>query len=172
MFSSVATLQSILPPFILQKCVDIALVHLLGAYNRNITPAQKIAAYPHIYCSSSVKSVVHWTQIMRNSVFSTYEPDPTSAVNPTHTSPNHPLKRYPTQDIRTPIVLIYGDQDTLFDLDTVLQNLPHSTVKSCRLVNYEHLDVLWGGNVHNDVIPKVVEALQIVHDTDTNGGTK
>ncbi|KAF4622470.1 hypothetical protein D9613_009312 [Agrocybe pediades] len=165
MLSSIATLQSILPFFILQKCVDIGLVHLLGAYSKNITPLQKIAAYPHIYCSSSVKAIVHWTQIMRNSAFSTYEHEHESNVASSKRRENEviPSKRYPTDAIQIPMVLIYGDQDTLFDLDTVMQHLPPSKVTVCRLADYEHLDVLWGGNVHNDVIPNVLEALSRVH---------
>lgn len=150
MFPSVAMWQSILPASILHRVVDIAVMCLLGFYNKNITYSQKIAAYNNIYCSSSVKAVVHWSQIMRNSVFSTYE-DGTGGIEPS-------LTRYPTQEITTPIVLIYGDHDTLFDLETALKHLPKN-VECRRLYNYEHLDVLWGGKVHEDVIPKVLEAL-------------
>lgn len=149
MISWVAMWQSILPAFILHRCVDVALIYLLGFYNKNITPTQKIAGYNNIYCSSSVKAVVHWSQIMRNSVFSTYEDGTGNAAS---------LTRYPTQKITTPIVLIYGDHDSLFDLETVLKHLPQN-VTCRRLHDYEHLDVLWGGKVHEDVIPKVLDAL-------------
>ncbi|KAF8953666.1 Alpha/Beta hydrolase protein [Flammula alnicola] len=146
MFPSVAMWQSILPTFFLHKCIDIALIPLLGCSNHNITKTQKIAAYSHIYCSSSVKVVVHWGQIMRTSVFGTYD-DGMPATT-----------RYPTENIKTPIVLIYGDQDSLFDIDPALEHLP-AGVACERLRSYEHIDVLWGGNVHVDVIPKVLAAL-------------
>lgn len=92
----------------------------------------------------------------------------------------------------TPIVLVYGDRDSLVDIDTMLRQLPggekvgkqrgevgekvrgtedansngngkeggHGSVVVKRLRNYEHLDVLWGRNVHVDVIPVVLEALK------------
>ncbi|KAH9475222.1 putative lipase C16A3.12c [Psilocybe cubensis] len=150
MFPSVAMWQSILPASILHRIVDVAVMYLLGFYNKNITYAQKIAAYNNIYCSSSVKAVVHWSQIMRNSVFSTYEDGAGRSASS--------LTPYPTQGIKTPIVLIYGDHDSLFDLETALKHLPQN-IKCRRLYDYEHLDVLWGGKVHEDVIPKVLEAL-------------
>ncbi|KAF8151739.1 Alpha/Beta hydrolase protein [Crassisporium funariophilum] len=145
-FPSVAFWQSILPRFILHPSIDFALYLLFNNHSRNIPKTQKIAAYTHIYCSSSVKTVVHWAQIMRNSVFSMYE-DGVAAGS-----------RFPTQDIKTPVVLIYGDHDILFDIEPALEHLPKDT-KCHVLEKYEHLDVLWGGNVHVDVIPKVLEAL-------------
>jgi len=69
-------------------------------------------------------------------------------------------KRYPTETIKTPIVLIHGDRDSLFDLEPALEHLPKG-VKCVKLNGYEHLDVLWGRNVHVDVIPRVLDALPL-----------
>lgn len=67
--------------------------------------------------------------------------------------------RFPTRNIVSPIVLLYGDSDSLVDIEQMLRELPaHTTAK--RLYGYEHLDILWGANVHEDVIPHVVEALK------------
>lgn len=68
---------------------------------------------------------------------------------------------FPTRNISTSIVLLYGDTDSLVDIDTMLAALPPSKdrVEVRRLHGYEHLDVIWGKDVHKDVIPHVVEAL-------------
>lgn len=67
--------------------------------------------------------------------------------------------RFPTRNIVTPIVLMYGDSDSLVDIKQMLRELPeHTTVK--RLEGYEHLDILWGENVDKDVIPHVLDALR------------
>lgn len=67
--------------------------------------------------------------------------------------------RFPTRNIVTPIVLLYGDRDSLVDITVMLHELPSHTTAT-RLHGYEHLDILWGENVHLDVIPHVVQALK------------
>ena len=67
--------------------------------------------------------------------------------------------RFPTRNIVTPIVLLYGDCDSLVDINQMIRELPTHTTAT-RLHGYEHLDILWGENVHTDVIPHVIEALR------------
>jgi lysosomal acid lipase/cholesteryl ester hydrolase len=67
--------------------------------------------------------------------------------------------RFPTRNIVTPIMLLYGDGDSLVDIGVLLKELPEHTVVK-RLCGYEHLDVLWGREVHVDVIPAVLDALK------------
>lgn len=68
---------------------------------------------------------------------------------------------FSTRNISTSIVLLYGDSDSLVDINTMLAALPPSKdrVEVRRLHGYEHLDVIWGKDVHKDVIPHVIEAL-------------
>lgn len=67
--------------------------------------------------------------------------------------------RFPTRNIVSPIVLLYGDCDSLVDIQQMLHELPAHTTAIC-LHGYEHLDILWGGNVDEDIIPHVIEALK------------
>jgi lysosomal acid lipase/cholesteryl ester hydrolase len=67
--------------------------------------------------------------------------------------------RFPTRNITSPIVLLWGDQDSLVDINTMLTQLPTSTQER-KLAGYEHVDVLWGRDVHVDVIPEVMEVLR------------
>ena len=67
--------------------------------------------------------------------------------------------RFPTRNIVTPIVLLYGDCDSLVDIKQMLHELPSHTT-AIPLRGYEHLDVIWGKDVDEDVIPHVVQALR------------
>lgn len=232
--SSVTTWQSILYPPIFTQIIDTALFFLFDWKSNNIAYSQKLAAYAHLYSYASVKSVVHWFQIMREGVFQMYDDDIGSAwgflqmhsfthsrpghvqglrcangnanhispvseyldspvsnqspvdsicpavsasPTPTRSSPtfgygraNHPPAhtrtrayrpvRFPTGNIVTPIVLLYGTSDSLVDIDTMLAELPRHSTCAIPLEGYEHVDVLWGRNIHEDVIPEVVNALQ------------
>ena len=98
-------------------------------------------------------------------------PHPRTSSGPTAYCP----ARFPTKNISSPIVLLYGDSDSLVDINLMLKELPEnstaiplevslSIASSCGKESkppqgYEHLDVLWGENVDKDVIPKVVETL-------------
>lgn len=156
MFSSVAMWQTTLPMSVLMRIIDTSLVLLFKFRSHNITTTQKRAAYSHIYCFSSVKAVVHWFQIMRNSAFHMY--DHSLPHTSSETSLSH-LELFPTQNITAPMFLLYGDQDSLIDMNVMMDQLPgHATLKC--LTGYEHLDVLWGKDVHRDVIPEVLSVLE------------
>ncbi|KAF5326580.1 hypothetical protein D9611_000011 [Ephemerocybe angulata] len=155
--SSASMWQSILYPPIFTAFIDKSLDWLFDWHSHNITEYQKIAAFAHLYSYASVKSVVHWFQIMRNATFIMYDDDVLSPVVRTSVSSYRPA-RFPTRNIASPIVLLYGDSDSLVDIDSMLSQLPGHTYAK-RLHGYEHLDILWGANVDRDVIPEVLAAL-------------
>ncbi|KAJ3896114.1 Alpha/Beta hydrolase protein [Lentinula edodes] len=156
--SSATMWQSILYPPIFAKVIDVSLIWMFNWHNRNITPSQKIAAYAHLYSFASTKSVVHWFQIMRNGAFLMYDDEVMSPVVRTSVSSYRPA-RFPTKNIATPIVLLYGDRDSLVDIDAMMSQLPEHT-EARRLHSYEHIDILWGKDVDRDVIPEVLDALK------------
>jgi lysosomal acid lipase/cholesteryl ester hydrolase len=67
--------------------------------------------------------------------------------------------RFPTKNIATPIVLLYGTNDSLVDINIMRAQLPEHT-EAKGLEGYEHVDILWGRNVDRDVIPEVLKALK------------
>ncbi|TFK45590.1 alpha/beta-hydrolase [Heliocybe sulcata] len=155
--SSATMWQSILYPPIFSALIDASLTFLFAWRGANIPPSQKIAAYAHLYSFTSVKAVVHWFQIMRNATFQMYDDELISPVRTSNSS--YRPARFPTKNIVTPIVLLWGDHDSLVDIDAMLAELPDHTVEK-RLRGYEHLDILWGKDVHHDVIPEVIDALK------------
>ncbi|RDB24788.1 putative lipase C16A3.12c [Hypsizygus marmoreus] len=161
--SSATMWQSILYPPIFARLIDTSLGFLFNWHGHNIPMHQKIAAYAHLYSFASVKSIVHWFQIMRNGAFQMYDDDVMSPVIRTSVSSYRPA-RFPTRNIVTPIVLMYGDSDSLVDIEVMLKQLPRHTIAK-RLHGYEHLDILWGKDVHRDVIPYAMETLQRYRDS-------
>ncbi|KAH9898485.1 triacylglycerol lipase [Cubamyces lactineus] len=163
--SSVPAWQSLLYPPVFSAAITSSLRWLFNWHSHNISPLQKLAAFPHLYSYASVKSVVHWFQIMRNAKFQMYDDDVQRvmhirrAARPSGVTAYAPA-RFPTRNIISPIVLLYGDQDSLVDINVMLHELPKHSVVARRLHGYEHLDVIWGANIHKDVIPHVVEALR------------
>ena len=163
--SSVPTWQSLLYPPVFCATITASLKWLFNWRSENIGDLQKLAAYPHLYSTASVKSVVHWFQIMRNAKFQMFDDDVQRVVlvrraaKPSGVTAYAPA-RFPTRNIASPIVLLYGDHDSLVDIDVMLHALPRRITSARRLRGYEHLDILWGDNIHRDVIPHVVSALR------------
>jgi len=160
--SSALFWQSILYPPIFVRLIDASLIFLFSWHSHNITFTQKLAAYAHLYSFASTKSVVHWFQIMRSGRFVMYDDDLyTPVLRPGNQSPRSGYRpaRFPTRNIATNIVILYGDTDSLVDIDAMRLELPEHRLDIRCLRGYEHLDVLWGKNVHVDVIPQVTRAL-------------
>ncbi|KAG9124338.1 cholesterol esterase [Ceratobasidium sp. 392] len=72
------------------------------------------------------------------------------------------IPQFPTRNIVTPIFLLYGESDSLVDIDVMLAELPkHTTYQG--VPNHEHVDMLWGRDVHQVVIPHVLRTLKQTH---------
>jgi lysosomal acid lipase/cholesteryl ester hydrolase len=155
--------QSIMFPPLFVRTIDLSLDLLFHWKCKNITYAQKLASYAHLYSYTSVKSVVHWFQIIRSARFHMYDDE---VLSPFHSYANfYKVAPFPTQNIVTPVVLIYGKSDSLVSIKTMLAELPPETAH-VGINNHEHLDLIWGEHVDTLVFPYVFSALRR-----TNGGT-
>lgn len=171
--SSVPAWNALLYPPVFSAAITLSMRFLFGWRSRRITHLQRLAAYSHLYSYASTKAVVHWFQIMRNAKFQMYDDDVQRVIRvssvrgamaqaaarhrPSGVTSYAPA-RFPTRNITTPIVLLYGDEDSLADIDVMRRELPDHT-EAYRLHGYEHLDVLWGEDVDKDVIPLVLGSL-------------
>lgn len=158
MLGSTTMWQAILYPGIFSFVIDKALSFLFGWKMANIAPHQKLAAYPHLYSFTSTKSVVHWFQIIRNGKFQMFDDEVTGPGSFSTGSKYYKVAKFPTRNIKTPIVLVYGGSDSLVDIKIMLKELPKHTVAKC-VPKYEHLDLLWASDVETLVFPHVLEAL-------------
>lgn len=156
--SSATMWQSILYPPIFVRILDMSLSFLFDWSSENISNDQKLAAYPHLYSFTSTKSVVHWFQIIRNKSFQMFDDDVQAPLSLGASDRYYRVAKFPTRNIKTPIVLVYGGSDSLIDIKVMLKELPRHTVAK-EVPHFEHLDFLWGQEVETLVFPHVFEAL-------------
>ncbi|KAI1348056.1 Alpha/Beta hydrolase protein [Xylaria sp. FL0043] len=156
--SSATTWQSILYPPIFIKVIDMGNNFLFGWKSKNMSVSQKLAAYPHLYSFTSTKSVVHWFQIIRNKSFQMFDDDIQTALGINTLNKYTKVAKYPTRNIRTPIVIVYGGSDSLVDIKVMLKELPKTTVAT-EIPHYEHLDFLWARDLDAQVFQHVFDAL-------------
>ncbi|KAI0476531.1 alpha/beta-hydrolase [Xylariaceae sp. FL0804] len=156
--SSATMWQSILYPPLFIKLIDMGNSFLFGWKSKNISVSQKLAAYPHLYSFTSTKAVVHWFQIIRNNTFQMYDDDVQSPLGVGSANKYTKIAKYPTRNIRTPIVIVYGGSDSLVDIKAWLKELPNRTIAT-EIPHYEHLDFLWARDVDSQVFRHVFDAL-------------
>ncbi|KAF4213517.1 hypothetical protein CNMCM8980_009100 [Aspergillus fumigatiaffinis] len=144
--SSTPMWQTILYPPIFVRIIDASLSILFGWEGKNISWYQKLASYLHLYSFTSTKSVVHWFQIMRHRTFQMYDDEVHAPFSVVASQRFYKPVKYPTRNIKTPIVLLYGGSDSLIDIEAMLGELPRGTVAKS-IPSYEHLDFLWARDV-------------------------
>ncbi|RUO96259.1 hypothetical protein BC936DRAFT_142328 [Jimgerdemannia flammicorona] len=139
--------QQVIAPPLFVRVIDSSVNFLFGWRGRNMSEAQKLVSYQHLYSLTSVKTLVHWFQIIRTSTFQMYDEQPSRLPYPTHTaSASHVPHRFPTLQIRTPMAIFYGGSDSLVDFDVLSADLPElAFVKEIK--KWEHLDFLWGRDI-------------------------
>lgn len=157
--SSATMWQALLYPPIFIRIIDMSLSFLFGWTAKNISTHQKLAAYPHLYSFTSTKSVVHWFQIIRNKSFQMYDDDVQAPLSLGASDRYYKVAKFPTRNIKTPIVLIYGGSDSLVDIRVMLKELPRHTIAK-EIPHFEHLDFLWAQEVETLVFPHVFSALE------------
>jgi lysosomal acid lipase/cholesteryl ester hydrolase len=157
--SSATMWQQLLYPPIFTRVIDMSLSFLFGWSGKNITMHQKLAAYPHLYSFTSTKSVVHWFQIIRTKSFQMYDDEVQPPLSLGAADRYYKVAKFPTRNIKTPIVLVYGGSDSLVDIKVMMKQLPRHTVAK-EIPHFEHLDFLWAHEVHTLVFPHVFSALE------------
>lgn len=165
LLSSATMWQALLYPPLFNRVIDMSLSFLFNWSSRNIDAHQKLAAYPHLYSFTSTKSVVHWFQIIRNKSFQMYDDDVQAPLSIGAGDRYYKAAKFPTRNIKTPIVLVYGGSDSLVDIAVMLRELPRHTVAK-EIPHFEHLDFLWAQEVNTLVFPHVFEALDDYAGTD------
>lgn len=159
---SVVFWQKLMGSWYYKTVVDKSLVLLFGWTSSNITHNQKAIGYPHLFSPSSVKSVVHWFQIINNKRFQMYDEgsvSPLTKISSTN-SKVHRVAPFPVQTISTPIYLIYGKNDMLIDIDPTRRALTSCReIEAIGIDTYEHMDVLWARDVEKKVFKPVIEQI-------------
>ncbi|CAG8785196.1 31674_t:CDS:2, partial [Racocetra persica] len=127
--------QRVLSPPIYTKLLDTCMKFLFGWSGKNMKEEQKAVSYYHLYNFTSVKSLVHWFQIIRANSFQMYDELPPYS---SPTAMGHYCHKFPTEQIQTPISVFYGGSDSLVNIEVLLKQLP-KPVFAKEVPPYEHL---------------------------------
>ncbi|CAG8598387.1 2455_t:CDS:2 [Acaulospora colombiana] len=100
-----------------------------------MTEEQRAASYSHLYDFTSVKSLVHWFQIIRANNFQMYDELPPYSSS---TALGRCCHKFPTEQIKTPVAIFYGGSDSLVNIEVLLKQLPVPVFKK-EIKKYEHL---------------------------------
>ncbi|KAK4538526.1 hypothetical protein CDCA_CDCA18G4551 [Cyanidium caldarium] len=139
--------------------MDTACQLLFGWSMQNIAASEKRLIYSHLYSYGSVKTMVHWFQVMDAARFQMYDSrHRPSRYGAAYTA--HQVPAYPISQIRCPVALFYGGSDPLIDMQWLIGELPHA--HQWRVDHYEHLDFQVARDVHTRVFPHVIEFLERV----------
>ncbi|KAA8647100.1 hypothetical protein EYZ11_010277 [Aspergillus tanneri] len=158
--SSTTMWQTVLYPPIFVRIIDASLSTLFNWKCKSISRWQKMAGYLHLFSFTSTKSVVHWFQMIRHKNFQFYDDEIQAPFSVVASERFYKPVKYPTKNIRTPIVLLYGGSDSLVDINVMLKELPRATMAK-KIAKYEHLDFLWAKDVDQLVFHHVFEALEL-----------
>ncbi|XBW37241.1 hypothetical protein QEN19_002824 [Hanseniaspora menglaensis] len=146
----------ILPTNLFNLAIKIATLFLFNWKNKNINSSQNVA-FKNLYSPTSVKCIVHWFQILKTQKFQMFVSS--NDINENKNSVFEPVP-FPTKtNIQVPILLVYGDNDSLVDIDILKGNLPEKTTFELPISKHEHLDIIWGDNVNDLVFTKVADFL-------------
>ncbi|KAH8549982.1 Alpha/Beta hydrolase protein, partial [Umbelopsis sp. PMI_123] len=152
--------RQILSPPIFVKLIDTCCNFLFGWTGRNMTDAQKLVSYQHLYSPTSVKCLVHWFQIIRTGRFQMYDEIPN--LLPYRSEPeamDHIPLRFPTKQIKTPIAIFYGGSDSLVNFEVLSADLPELAYVKY-IAEWEHLDFLWAEGIELHVWPDVINLVE------------
>ncbi|CAJ0627647.1 13436_t:CDS:2 [Entrophospora sp. SA101] len=137
-----------------------ALKLLFGWDCENISELQKSIGYFHLFSCASVKSLVHWLQIIHHGKFRKFE-DPFTVTSLSSIDQDFPLNQ-----ISTPLALFYGGRDNLINIEFLMNKLNNNQqgkdsviVSVNKIENYEHLDFLWAKDV-NQIFPEIFNLLK------------
>lgn len=159
---SVVFWQKLMGPSIYETVVDQSLKFLFNWKSKNISVSQKKVGYPHMFSPSSVKSVLHWFQIIDNKRFQMFDEGGASGSKLVYFSgtskKTNRVAPFPTLTITTPSFFIYGKSDMLIDIDKTLKNLS-CDIELLGIDGYEHMDTLWSSKVDEVVFLPVLEYL-------------
>lgn len=147
---SVLFWQNIMYPPFFDTSIDISNYLLFNWRSENISKVQKLSSYAHLYSTTSVKTVVHWFQIMAAKNFQMFNDANISGLQPIS---------YPLKNIKIPIYLVYGDSDSLVDIEVMTNQLPKEYTTAQCVKGHEHLDNIWGYDVYENVFSHVLRFL-------------
>jgi pimeloyl-ACP methyl ester carboxylesterase len=148
---SVPFWQSVLSTRTYIYLIERSIALLFGWDMRNVWPEDKPVVYAHLYSFSSVKSVVHWFQLLQTGRFQMYDDHLWRQQSAAYQQPQYRLSQ-----IRTAVALFPGGRDTLPNTAVTLAQLPPRRVLAHTIPSFEHMDFLYSKLACRELHPHVI----------------
>ena len=154
MLSSVLFWMEKLPSRVYSALIDFFMGQLFGWDCRNIDKVDRRHMYLKLYSYCSVKTVAHWFQMARAGRFQMFDDNEPST--------GHVPIAYPLKQIRSPLVLFFGERDSLCDHKYTMDELADKAggpVEHVIQADYEHIDFIMADNVDTALFPRIEKIL-------------
>eukprot|EP00184_Porphyridium_aerugineum_P002654 CAMPEP_0184693386 /NCGR_PEP_ID=MMETSP0313-20130426/1624_1 /TAXON_ID=2792 /ORGANISM="Porphyridium aerugineum, Strain SAG 1380-2" /LENGTH=485 /DNA_ID=CAMNT_0027151455 /DNA_START=64 /DNA_END=1521 /DNA_ORIENTATION=+ len=159
----------VLPKAMFVRALDYSTYLLFGWNMSNIADHDKPMLYSHLYSYGSVKTMVHWFQIMAACRFQMYDDQAShTGVSWSRLSTRKILKfsyrghqppHYPIHQISIPVALFVGGNDSLPDTKWLLGELANPVYVRIE-PTYEHLDFQFAKCAPANVYPKIIDLVK------------
>lgn len=154
--------QNIMLPELFVRMIDMSNLVLFKWRSADISWAQKMTGYMHLYSYTSVKCVVHWFQIIaRRKGIHMFDDTGFGPFGRSAAGSNakfYQVPHYPIRNITCPIELVYGTIDNLVNVKYLESNLPPG-IGTFKVEGYEHLEMIWGRKVPTVIAPHILRLL-------------
>ncbi|CAO3599149.1 unnamed protein product [Absidia cylindrospora] len=152
--------QRMVSPPLFVRIIDTCVRFLFGWQGKNMSAEQKLVSYQHLYSPTSVKTLVHWFQIIRTGQFQMFDEMPSRLPFRRSASvTDHIPPKFPTRQITTPMALFYGGADLLVNYDVLSADLPRPLAYIKSIDSWEHLDFIWATGIEDMVFPDIIHLL-------------
>ncbi|GAM16909.1 hypothetical protein SAMD00019534_000840, partial [Acytostelium subglobosum LB1] len=171
MLPSTTFWRNTLPKHFFVACIDWAINFLFNWQTTNLSPEEKPMLYSHIFSTSSVKSVVHWFQIIQTNRFQMFDDmllgiTPNENSNQPHRYHGRVIPGYHPGQILTKCALFFGGADTLPNTKALLRHLPRDKVVFVHEEEtYEHLDFMWAKDANKKIFSKILKLMKSNNNT-------
>lgn len=140
-------------------CDDI--LFLLGGYDISNFNTTRLPVYiSHTPAGTSVQNMVHFSQLYRSKKFQMFDYGSPQQNKLHYNQTTPPL--YNVSNMKTPVVLFWGDKDWLADPKDVREMIPklYRLVGNYEIKNWNHLDFIWGIDAANVVYKKLISIIK------------
>jgi len=149
--------RRLLSPQQFARSIDMSIMFLFGWTANRIDQDEKALLYSHIYTFASVKTVVHWFQMIQTGKFQMFD-DTTPHIDGKYSG--YEISKYDISHIRCPVALFHGGRDNLPNTPATISVIPKDKlVYNHKEEEYEHLDFMWAKDASQRIFPKVVALL-------------
>eukprot|EP01111_Echinosteliopsis_oligospora_P010324 TRINITY_DN3185_c0_g1_i1.p1 TRINITY_DN3185_c0_g1~~TRINITY_DN3185_c0_g1_i1.p1 ORF type:complete len:450 (+),score=99.33 TRINITY_DN3185_c0_g1_i1:147-1496(+) len=149
--------RRLLSPEQFARSIDMSIMFLFGWTASCLDPDEKALLYSHIFSFASVKTVVHWFQMIQCGRFQMY--DDTAPQREGKYS-GYEVSKYDLTHIGCPVALFHGGRDHLPNTTATISIIPKDKlVYNHREEEYEHLDFMWAKNASQKIFPKIITLL-------------